>query len=390
MPWKECNAMDERLKFVARLLDGEKMAVMCREFGISRKTGYKIFNRYKDFGIRGLEDRARSPYRHPNKTPFQVEKAILRIKREHRSWGAPKIRDKLIKEFPVIKPPAASTIHAILDRHGLVKRRKRRRYKAQGTDLRHAQVPNALWCADYKGEFMLGNRKYCYPLTITDYRSRYLFACEGLESVKETGAFPVFERVFREYGLPTAIRTDNGVPFASPHALYGLSRLSVWWLRLGISIERIKPGHPEQNGRHERMHLTLKKEATKPASFNFLQQQGRFDEFTEVYNNDRPHQGLGGMYPGEVYTPSAREYFHPETPEYPFHDRTIKVTQCGRICIGRRKINLSTVFAGQHVGIREEDDRIWLVSFMDYDLGFFDQDEHRVEPMGINPFAPKL
>ena len=358
MPWKECNAMDERLKFVARLLDGEKMAVMCREFGISRKTGYKIFNRYKDYGIRGLEDRARSPYRHPNKTPFQVEKAILRLKKKHRTWGAPKIRDKLIKEFPAIKPPAASTIHAILDRHGLVKRRKRRRHKAQGTDLRHAQVPNGLWCADYKGEFMLGNRKYCYPLTITDYRSRYLFACEGLESVKEVGAFPVFERVFREHGLPAAIRTDNGVPFASPHAMFGLSRLSVWWLRLGISIERIKPGHPEQNGRHERMHLTLKKEATKPASFNFLQQQGRFDEFVEVYNNDRPHQGLGGMYPGEVYTPSARGYFHPETPEYPFHDRTIKVTQCGRICIGRRKINLSTVFAGQYVGIREVDDRI--------------------------------
>lgn len=390
MPWKECNAMDERLRFVAKLLDGEKMSVMCREFGISRKTGYKIFNRYKDIGIRGLEDQARSPYRHPNKTPFQIEKAILRIKQGHKSWGAPKIRDKLIKEYPMIRPSAASTIHAILDRHGLVKRRKCKRYRAQGTDLSHAQVPNGLWCADYKGQFMLGNHKYCYPLTITDYRSRYLLACEGLESVKETGAFPVFERVFKEYGLPAAMRTDNGVPFASPHALFGLSRLSVWWLRLGISIERIKPGHPEQNGRHERMHLTLKQEASKPASFNFLQQQGRFDDFVEVYNNERPHQGLGGMYPGEVYTPSAREYFHPDVPEYPFHDRTIKVTQCGRICIGRRKINLSTVFAGQYIGIREVDDRIWLVSFMDYDLGFFDQDENRVEPMGINPFAPKL
>jgi len=390
MPWKECNAMDERLKFVARLLDGEKMAALCREFGISRKTGYKIFNRYKDFGIRGLEDRARSPYRHPNKTPFQIEKAILRIKKQHRSWGAPKIRDKLVKEYPVIQPPAASTIHAILDRHGLVKRRKRSRYKAQGTDLRHTQAPNGLWCADYKGQFMLGNHQYCYPLTITDYRSRYLLACEALESVKEAGAFSVFERVFREYGLPAAIRSDNGVPFASPHALFGLSRLAVWWLRLGISIERIRPGHPEQNGRHERMHLTLKKEATKPASFNFLQQQGRFDEFVEVYNNERPHQGLGGMYPGEVYTPSTREYFHPDVPEYPFHDRTVKVTQCGRICIGRRKINFSSVFAGQYVGIREEDERIWLVSFMNYDLGFFDQNENRVEPVGNNPFAPKL
>lgn len=390
MPWKECNAMDERLRFVARLLDGEKMAVMCREFGISRKTGYKIFNRYKDFGLKGLEDRARSPYRHPNKMPFQVEKAILRIKQEHRSWGAPKIRDKLIKVYPVIKPPAVSTIHAVLDRQGLVKRRKRRRHKAQGTELSHALSPNALWCADYKGQFRLGNKKYCYPLTITDYRSRYLLACEGLDSTRETGAFPVFERVFKEFGLPGAIRTDNGVPFSSPHALFGLSRLSVWWLRLGIGIERIKPGHPEQNGRHERMHLTLKNEATKPASYNFLQQQGRFDEFIEGYNNDRPHQSLNGMYPGEVYTPSACEYHYPEIPEYPFHDRTIHVTQCGRICIGRRKISLSTVFAGQYVGIREVADEVWLVSFMDYDLGFFDRTENRVEPVGVNPFAPKV
>ena len=257
MPWKECNRMDERLRFVARLLDGEKMAPLCREFGISRKTGYKIYNRYKDYGLKGLEDRARSPYRHPNKLPFQVEKAILRIKRDHLTWGAPKIREKLIKEYPVIRPPAISTIHAVLDRHGLVKRHKRRRYKAQGTELNDARSPNALWCADYKGQFRLGNRQYCYPLTITDYRSRYLLACEGLESIKEAGAFPVFEHVFKEFGLPAAIRTDNGVPFSSPHSLFGLSRLSVWWLRLGIAIERIKPGHPQRNGRHERMHLTL-------------------------------------------------------------------------------------------------------------------------------------
>ena len=390
MPWKEGNRMDERLRFVAKLLDGEKMSAVCREFGISRKTGYKIFNRYKDFGLRGLEDKARSPYRHPNKTPFQVEKAILQIKREHKSWGAPKIRDKLIKVLPIISPPAASTIHSILDRHGLVKQRKRRRYKAKGTGLSTATAPNTLWCADYKGQFMLGNKQYCYPLTITDQFSRYLLACESLESVKESGAFPVFERVFKEFGLPTAIRTDNGVPFASAHALFGLSRLAVWWLRLGISIERIKPGRPQQNGRHERMHLTLKKEATKPPSYNFLQQQSRFEEFIEGYNNDRPHQSLEGRYPGEVYTPSAREFFHPEPPEYPFHDRTIQVTQCGRICIGRRKVNFSTVFAGQYVGIREIADEIWLVSFMDYDLGFFDQDVNKVEPVGENPFAPKL
>ena len=389
MPWKECKPMDERLKFVARLLDGERMSALCREFGISRPTGYKIFNRYKDQGLIGLEDRSRRPYRHANKLPFQVEKTILQIKREHPSWGAPKIREKLIREFPIIQPPAKSTIHAVLDRHGLVKRRKRRRYRAEGTPLSNPKAPNELWCADYKGEFLLGNKQYCYPLTITDYRSRYLLACEGLESTKSPFAFSVFEQVFKEFGLPAAIRTDNGLPFASPNALFGLSRLSVWWLRLGINIERIKPGHPEQNGRHERMHLTLKKEATKPASYNFLQQQIRFDDFISVYNNERPHQALGGRYPGDLYTPSARPYRLPEQPEYPFHDRTIRVTQCGRLCIGSRKINFSTVFAGQDVGIREVADGIWLVSFMDYDLGFFDEDVGRVEP-AANPFVPEL
>jgi len=389
MAWKACKPMDERLKFVARLLDGEKMSALCREFGISRPTGYKIFNRYQKLGLEGLEDRSRRPYRHANKLPFQIERTILAIKREYDTWGARKIRDKLIREYPMIKPPAKSTIHAILDRHGLVKPKKKRRHRAEGTPLREAHCPNALWCADYKGEFLLGNRKYCYPLTVSDYRSRYLLACEGLESTKTPFAFTVFERIFKEFGLPGAIRTDNGLPFASPNALFGLSRLSVWWLRLGIRIERIKPGNPQQNGRHERMHLTLKAEATKPASFNFLQQQERFDTFVEVYNNQRPHESLGGQYPGDLYTPSPRPYRLPDDPEYPYHDRTIQVTQCGRICIGNRKINLSTVFAGQKVGIREVEDQIWLVSFMDYDLGFFDEDEGRVEP-AVNPFVPKL
>ena len=199
----------------------------------------------------------------------------------------------------------------------------------------------------------------------------------------------MFERVFREFGLPLAIRTDNGIPFSSPTALFGLSRLSIWWLRLGIAIERIKPGNPQQNGRHERMHLTLKHEATKPASFNFLQQQERFDGFVEQFNNDRPHEALNMKYPGELYTPSPREYRTPEQPEYPYHDRTIQVTQCGRICMDRRKINLSRAFAGQYVGIREVSDKIWLVSFMEYDLGFFDEDKNKVEPVD-NPFITKV
>jgi len=365
------------------------MAALCREFGISRKTGYKIFNRYKDSGLDGLKNQSRRPYRHANRLPFQIERTILKLKKEKSHWGAPKIREKLIRNYPHIKPPATSTVHAVLDRHGLVKNRRSKRHKAQGTLLRDVQRPNGLWCADYKGEFMLGNQKYCYPLTVTDYSSRYLLACDALESTKEVHAFTVFERVFKDFGLPEAIRTDNGIPFSSPNALYGLSKLSIWWLRLGIKIERIKPGNPQQNGRHERMHLTLKREATKPASFNFLQQQSRFDDFIEEFNNDRPHQALNMKYPGEEYTPSPRPYFPPGDPEYPYHDRTIQVTQCGRICISKLKISLSRVFAGQLVGIREVGDKIWLVSFLDFDLGYFDEDSCRVEPIE-NPFSAKV
>jgi len=378
--------MDERLKFVSRLLDGEKMAVLCREFDVSRKTGYKIFSRYKDCGLEGLTDRSRRPYRHGLRLPFQIEKLIVQLKQEHPSWGAPKIREKIKRLHSEITLPAISTVHAVLDRNGLVTRRRRRRYKPQGTELSVTQQPNDLWCADYKGEFMLADKRYCYPLTITDFASRYLLSCEALSTTKEKYAFTVFERVFKDFGLPGAIRTDNGVPFASPNSMFGLSKLSVWWLRLGIGIERIKPGNPQQNGRHERMHLTLKKEATKPAAKNFLQQQAKFDRFIECFNQERPHQAIGMKYPAELYTPSLRPYKGLSDLEYPFHDRTITVTACGRICIGKRKINLSTVFAGQNVGIKEVSDKIWLVSFMKYDLGFFDHEAGRVE-CAENPFA---
>ncbi|HEV7614057.1 MAG TPA: IS481 family transposase, partial [Steroidobacteraceae bacterium] len=389
MPWRECRKMDERLKFVARLLEGEKMAVLCREFDISRKTGYKIFSRYKDCGLEGLTDRSRRPYRHGMRLPFQIEKLIVQLKQDHPSWGAPKIREKIRRKHSEITLPAISTVHAVLDRNGLVTRRRKRLYKPEGTSLSVVQQPNELWCADYKGQFMLADKRYCYPLTVTDQASRYLLSCDALSSTQERYAFTVFERVFKDFGLPRAIRTDNGVPFASPNSMFGLSKLSVWWLRLGIDIERIKPGRPQQNGRHERMHLTLKKEATKPAAKNFLQQQGKFDRFLECFNQERPHQAIGMKYPAEIYTPSLRPYKGLSDLEYPFHDRTITVTCCGRICIGRRKINLSTVFAGQNVGIKEVSDKIWLVSFMKYDLGFFDHEAGRVE-CTENPFGAKL
>ena len=381
--------MDERLRFVARLLDGEKMAVLCREFDISRKTGYKLFNRYRECGLEGLTDRSRRPYRHANQLPFQIEKLIVRLKQERPSWGAPKIRERLRRMYPDVHTPAISTVHAILDRHGLVKRRRKRRYRAQGTALSDAKQPNELWCADYKGEFMLADKRYCYPLTVTDFASRYLIACDGLHTTKEAYAFTVFERLFKTFGLPKAIRTDNGVPFARPNALFGLSRLSVWWLRLGIDIERIKPGNPQQNGRHERMHRTLKAEATKPAAGNFLQQQEKFDTFIDEYNNERPHQALDMKLPAEVYETSQRPYRGLPELDYPFHDKTITVTRCGRICHNRQKVNLSTVFAGQNVGIKEVADRIWLVSFMQFDLGYFDHETGRMEPVE-NPFRAKV
>jgi putative transposase len=380
--------MDERLRFVARLLDGEKMAVLCREFDVSRKTGHKIFNRYKECGLEGLTDRSRRPYRQAKRLPFQVEKLIVQLKKERPSWGAPKIREKLRRLHTEITLPAISTVHAVLDRHNLVSRGRKPRYKSAGTMLSKPTRPNDLWCADYKGEFMLADKRYCYPLTITDFASRYLICCDALETTKEVYAFTVFERAFKDFGLPLSIRTDNGTPFASASAFFGLSKLSVWWLRLGIGIERIKPGNPQQNGRHERMHLTLKKEATKPAGKNFLQQQGKFDQFMQVYNQERPHQAIGMKYPAELYRPSARPYTGLSELEYPLHDRTITVTQCGRICIGRRKINLSHAFAGQNVGIKEVSEKIWVVSFMQYDLGFFDHESGRVE-CAENPFIPK-
>ena len=234
MPWKECHVMDERLRFVARLLEGEKMAPLCAEFGISRKTGYKIFDRYKDCGLEALTDRSRRPYRQANRLPAADRSHDCSAQaRVSRAGARPKFaRSCGSSDAPHL--PAISTVHAVLDRHGLVKRRRRRHHSTAATFLSRPTDPNALWCADYKGEFMLGNRRYCYPLTITDFASRYLLACDALSTTQATFAFAVFERAFKDFGLPLAIRTDNGVPFAAPTGLYRLSKLAVWWLRLAF------------------------------------------------------------------------------------------------------------------------------------------------------------
>ena len=390
MPWKESSVMDERLRFIARLLEGEAMTDLCIEFGISRKTGYKIYDRYKESGAEALSDRSRRPWRYANRLPPQLEAQIVGLKRSKPHWGARKIRELLVRRLASeIKVPARSTIHAVLDRNGLVKRMGRRRNRAEGTALSAGAIPNDLWCADFKGEFTLGNRRYCYPLTVTDHASRYLLMCEALESTREDTAFQAFEQLFRNRGLPAAIRSDNGVPFASPNALFNLSKLAVWWLRLGIRIERIKPGHPQQNGRHERMHRTLKQETTRPPGMNSLQQQARFDAFLHEFNEERPHEAIAMKCPAELYQPSPRSYQGIGELDYPLHDKSIIVTDCGRICMHGKKINLSVVLAGQKLGIKEVDEGIWLVSFMRYDLGYIDLEQKTLQPLD-NPFGPGL
>jgi transposase InsO family protein len=382
--------MEERLRFVARLLEGEAMTELCREFGISRRTGYKIFDRYKECGLEALNDRSRRPVHYANQLPAQIESLIVSLKNNKPTWGARKIHEMLVRRLAGdVRVPARSTIHAVLDRNGLVKRMGRPRRRATGTPLSAGETPNELWCADFKGEFKLGNGRYCYPLTVTDHASRFLLLCEALESTREDLAITAFERLFRERGLPRAIRSDNGVPFASPNALFNLSRLSVWWLRLGIDIERIKPGRPQQNGRHERMHLTLKREATRPPGMNCLQQQACFDAFVEEFNTERPHEALAMKCPAELYRPSTRPYDGLPDVDYPLHDRDVLVTACGRICMHRKKINISTVLAGQRLGIKEVDDGIWLVSFMSYDLGYIDLEQRTLQPLD-NPFGPRL
>jgi transposase InsO family protein len=366
------------------------MTDVCREFGVSRKTGYKIFQRYKESGSEALNDRCRRPIRYANQLPSQIESLILTCKQEKPHWGARKIRELLVRRLDQdIRVPAISTIHAVMHRHGLVKGLKRKGYKATGTDLSAGLAPNSLWCTDFKGEFRLGNSRYCYPLTVTDHASRFLLLCEALESVKEETAITAFEQLFLERGLPDAIRSDNGVPFASRSSLFGLSKLSVWWLRLGIAIERIQPGKPQQNGRHERMHLTLKQQTTRPPGANSLQQQARFDEFIQEFNYERPHEGLAMKTPSEVYKPANKPYKGLPDLSYPLHDREILVTSCGRICMHRKRVNLSTVLAGQRVGIKEIDDGIWIVSFMQYDLGYIDLEQKTLQPID-NPFGSRL
>jgi len=386
MPWKEVTAVNERMEFVARLKAGERMSDLCREFGISRKTGYKFERRYEEHGPKGLYDFSRRPRRLARQVSAGIQTAILELKREKPTWGAAKIQEVLRRQHPQMELPVRSTIHDLLDRYGLVKKRsKRRRYHAYPTvreqDIR---TPNQLWCADFKGQFRMGNAKYCYPLTVTDFHSRYLLGCEAMESTKSESAQQGFEWVFREYGLPTRIRTDNGNPFSS-RSVQGLSSLSVW-MRLGIQVERIEPGQPQQNGRHERMHRTLKEEILPGTAKNLLAQQEQLDRFREEFNDRRPHEALKMKCPADLYKPSLRRY-PDRLPElhYADHDLVRVVHSTGTVHFrALNKFFISQALAGQTIGFEEEQDGIWRINFMDLDLGFLDE-----QTMKFIPISPE-
>lgn len=375
--------MNERMKFVSRLLDGETMSEICREFKVSRKTGYKIWNRYQSKGIDGLLDETKRPFSNPNQTSEQIINLILNLKASRPTWGAVKLREYLIRKHANTPFPSRNTFHNILLRNSLVESKRRRKYKAVGTQLRSVTDPNDLWCADFKGQFRLGNKEYCYPLTITDQKTRYLISCEALESTKENSAFSVFDDAFEKYGLPQAIRTDNGVPFSCPNALLGLSKLSVWWLRLGIDIERIRPGNPQENGRHERMHLTLKKDLLSRPANNFLGQQEIFDNYIEDFNFERPHEAINNESPGKIYKKSKIKYKkNLAEVKYPNCEKVITVFQNGKLNLKPKKsTHICTSLIGQPVGLTEIEEDIWRLQFLDIVLGHYDATEDKFSPM---------
>jgi transposase InsO family protein len=385
VPWKSSTPVDLRMEFVNRVMRGERVTDLCREYGISRKTGDKFKQRFIRLGLPGLQDVSRAPKVIPHRTSPELVEIIVAERKEHPTWGPKKVKEVLERRLERALP-AASTVGHILVRSGLVTPRKRRPHqRARPTGLRETTAPNDVWCIDYKGQFQLGDRSLCYPLTITDHFSRYILACEAMGAISDEAAKEVCEEIFRLRGLPSAMRSDNGSPFAST-GLGGLTKLSVYWMRLGLVRERIRPGHPEENGRHERMHRTLKFETTRPARSNLLQQQERFDEFVDEFNCERPHEALGMKRPSEVYQSSPHPY--PSTLAdlyYPEHDDAIRVRKDGKIYFSGQHIYISSALIHEYVGIRERRDGSWLVTFMNLDLGYIDLDK-KLKPIDV--FTP--
>lgn len=370
--------MNERVRFIGELLAGERsMSELCTLYGVSRKTGYKWLARYEAAGASGLEDRSHAPLQQALSVDAALVQRLLQARCQHPSWGPRKLLVWLQTRHPRLKWPAASTVGEILCRHGLVSPRKRtHKSPAHQGALINPDAPNVLWCTDFKGQFRTGDARYCYPLTLTDAFSRYLLVCRGVLIPDTTSVWRWFERAFQEHGLPMAMRSDNGPPFASK-ALGGLSRLSVWWIKLGIMPERISPGCPQQNGRHERMHRTLKHETTRPAAASLRAQQRTFDRFVTEYNEERPHEALGQRPPNSVYRGSPRAYPR-RVPHIEYPDSyTVRQVRCnGEVKWHGHLVYISQVLPGEPVGFYQIDEHTWRVYFGMLQLGLLDTRIH--------------
>jgi len=388
MPWRTTCPMNERTQFIAAcLLREESMSVLCRRFGISRKTGYKLLGRYAAEGPAGLGERSHAPYQQPHALAASVQQAILALRAAHPHWGPRKLRAWLVGQGSGVWP-APSTIGALLQRSGLTVPRRRRRAAAPAGPRATAAGSNEVWAADFKGWFRTGDGRRCEPLTISDAYSRYLLRCQVLPAPTALLVRPVFEATFREYGLPRVIRTDNGSPFAAL-TVGGLSRLAVWWIRLGIRPERIAPGHPEQNGRHERLHRTLKEETATPPRGTLRAQQQAFDRFQRIYNHERPHEALGQQPPAAWYGPSPRSY--PErlpVLEYPDTYLVRRTHPNGDIKWRGRRVRITQALAGEPVGLEEITDGRWRVWFGPIELGWLDA--RRPERLHSHVSTPRL
>lgn len=379
MPWKESTPMDERLRFVHDVhRPGWSIAELCRRYGVSRKTGDKWLAAYAAAGPTGLTDGSHRPTTCPHATPTKIVDLILQLQRRY-TWGARKVRRLLLDRVPARDVPTKTTVHRILERHGRVqpRRRSRRRFH-QGPPQAPMDQPNAVWTADFKGHFRTGNGVYCYPLTVQDGATRYLLGCRGLLDPTTAASQPVFARLFQRYGLPDRIRSDNGPPFAS-NAMGRLSTLSVWWIQLGIRPNLIEPAHPEQNGRHELMHRTLKAATARPPQGNLVAQQRSFDAFRRRYNTERPHEALNDATPASCYVASPRPY-PTALPalEYPGHYERRLVSRNGGIRWNRAWVNVSHLLAELVIGLEEVDDGLWNVYFGPVWLGRFHEAVGRI------------
>jgi transposase InsO family protein len=373
--------MDQKTQFIADCLrQSQSISALCALYGISRKTGYKWIERYHEHGPRGLEERSRQPLSSPNQTAAHIVQALIELRQRHPSWGAKKLLTILGARHPHWHLPGRSTACEILARHGLVpKQRMRPRIGHPGKPISPILAPNECWSADFKGQFKTGDGLYCYPLTITDNHSRYLLACRGLSCTAFTEARPVFTRVFRQFGLPRRIRTDNGAPFAS-HTLARLSRLSVWWIRLGVLPELIEPGKPQQNGRHERMHRTLKAETTRPAAHSLQTQQRKFDHFIQEFNFERPHEALDMQTPAACHSASPRPMPSKlPTLQYPDCFEVRRVSPNGGFRWKSRWVSVSHVCAGEDLGLEEIDNGVWNLYLGPLKLGRLIEQHMRIE-----------